>query len=203
MKRGFILAILSFLAITGTANAALIIRGTDTLGNQLIYDSVQNITWYDHTFQNVDFHTFPGTFSAQFGATTLSGWRLPKHIGTPVTCWTTFNTCSATDELGFLWKDELGNPFGYLPSYNKGPFADLFLEVRWYWLEGGWYISNYAKDWGHVPSAWTLLVRDGDVAPQGGGGITSVAEPLGSGLLMFGLMLVGSISRIRRSHHSG
>jgi len=30
------------------AEATLFLRGTDTLGNQLIYDSDRNITWYDY-----------------------------------------------------------------------------------------------------------------------------------------------------------
>ena len=31
------------------AHAALLNRGTDSLGNRLIYDSDLNITWYDYT----------------------------------------------------------------------------------------------------------------------------------------------------------
>ena len=186
-----IFSIVIFWVITGTASATLIIRGSDILGNQLIYDDVQDITWYDHSFTGVNWSTFPGAFATQFGGLTLDGWRLPKHLVTPVTCWAhSLTDCSVTtDELGYLWKDELGNPFGDLPSYGltyqKGPFTDLSLETQWYWLEGAWYINFNAKDHGHLSGAAVLLVRDGDVAAAG------VPEPWTPGLLMSGMMLMG------------
>lgn len=150
---------------------------------------MQNLTWYDHSFGGVNLYTFPAAFSTQFGGLTLNDWRLPKHLGTPVTCWAhSLTDCSATDELGYLWKEELGNPFGYLPSYglsyNKGPFTDLFLEKQWYWLQDAWYINHHAKDWGHVTSGFVLLVRDGDVA-------AGVPEPWTAGLLLSGALLMG------------
>ena len=186
MKQKIMMAILVLLATTGSAHADLIVRGTDSLGNQLIYDTVQNITWYDHTFKGVDFHSFPATFASQFGDTTLTGWRLPKHLGTPVTFWDDPGPeTPMTDELGVLWRDELGNHFDSSPTgNNKGPFTDLFPEIRWYWLPGGWYINNNAKDWGHVSGAWTLLVRDGDVPAP-------VPEPATAALLVSGLTLFG------------
>lgn len=51
MKRILILAgmMAMVLGFSVQAHAALYNRGTDSLGNQLIYDSDLNITWYDYT----------------------------------------------------------------------------------------------------------------------------------------------------------
>ncbi len=196
MKQKIILSIIVFLAFSTNTKASLFVRGTDTLGNQLIYDDVQKVTWYDYSFTGVNLYTFPSNFTTQFGSITLNDWRLPKHLNTPITCWAYgLNDCSATDELGYLWKDELGNPFGDLPSYgltyNKGTFINLFLEKGWYWLEGAWYINSYAKDHGHVSSASVFLVRDGDVVAQGSTRTLSVPEPLTAELLVLGMALMG------------
>lgn len=183
--------ILVYFAIINTAGATLFVRGTDSAGNQLIYDSSQNVTWYDKSFTNVNLYTFPSSFSLQFGGTVYDDWRLPAHLGSPVTCWAySLTDCTATDELGFLWKEELDNPFGGLQSYNKGPFTDLFLEQQWYWLEDAWYIRSYAKDRGHVTGAAIFLVRDGDVAAQSSTNALSVPEPLLMVLLLSGLLVL-------------
>ena len=49
MKKVTILAISIFLLMAPSANAELFNRGTDSLGNRLIYDDSTNITWYDYT----------------------------------------------------------------------------------------------------------------------------------------------------------
>ena len=49
MRKIFILLIMVgiIFGLSVQADATLFLRGTDTLGNQLIYDSDLNITWYD------------------------------------------------------------------------------------------------------------------------------------------------------------
>ena len=51
MKRIFILTVIMAMVLVFSmqAHAALSNRGTDSLGNRLIYDSDLNITWYDYT----------------------------------------------------------------------------------------------------------------------------------------------------------
>ena len=185
--------------ISAVAHAALYVRGQDAQGNQLIYDDVQNLTWYDYSFQNVNLYTFPASFSTTFDGRTLDGWRLPMHIGTPVTCWAhSLTDCSATDELGYLWKDILDNPFGDLPSYgrayNKAPFNNLSLETQWYWLEDAWYINSSAKDRGHVTGAAVFLVRDGDV-------LATSTVPLPATFWLFASGVTALAGIRRRQHH--
>lgn len=48
-----VVCLLVVLFLINTANAELFVRGTDSLGYQLIYDSDLNITWYDYGYYNV------------------------------------------------------------------------------------------------------------------------------------------------------
>ena len=50
MKKSILLCSICIIFLcSGLANAALIVRGTDSLGNQLIYDDDLDITWYDYS----------------------------------------------------------------------------------------------------------------------------------------------------------
>ena len=52
MKKGVSIIVVLFAVFfisTLSANATLELRGTDSQGNRLIYDSDLNITWYDYT----------------------------------------------------------------------------------------------------------------------------------------------------------
>ena len=43
-----LILVIAFLVFSSSvANATLINRGTDSLGNRLIYDDILDITWYD------------------------------------------------------------------------------------------------------------------------------------------------------------
>jgi len=55
MKKLFIVTaiVVTVLGFSLESRANLVNRGTDSLGNRLIYDSDRKITWYDFTYSHV------------------------------------------------------------------------------------------------------------------------------------------------------
>jgi PEP-CTERM putative exosortase interaction domain len=138
MKK-FILVV-AFLLFSSTAHAFLINRGTDTLGNRLIYDNDLNITWYDfsNTASNWDTQVaWADALSVDFGGTIYDDWRLPNVTGS---------------EMGHLYYTEFGNaPFAF-PNVNTGEFNNLLLTHYWYGTESG---TN-------TDDAWTFYFAHGN-----------------------------------------
>jgi hypothetical protein len=97
------------------------VRGTDTLGNQLIYDTDFDITWYDYTNSNDTWDNqvaWADALTVDFDGTIYDDWRLPISD----------ETCHDYDctgsEMGHPYYTELGNVAGG-PLTNTGPFANL------------------------------------------------------------------------------
>jgi hypothetical protein len=120
-------------------------RGTDILGNHLIYDEDLDITWYDYAYQE-NWHP-ANSWADNLIVTMADGrsstdWRLPATPG--ITYYFT-----SEGEMGHLYYEELGNmplheywyPDGGLK--NTGPFTSL--HAYYYWT--GW---EYG---GHDPNA--------------------------------------------------
>ena len=81
MKRLYLLllALAMVIGLSAQSNATLILRGTDTLGNRLIYDTDLNITWYDYTnavdiWQNQV--NWASALTVDFNGTVFNDWRL-------------------------------------------------------------------------------------------------------------------------------
>jgi hypothetical protein len=85
MKRIFILSVIMAIVLVFSlqVHAALENRGTDSLGNRLIYDSDLNITWYDYT-KNLDTWqnqvNWADALSVTFGSNVYTDWRLPTTV---------------------------------------------------------------------------------------------------------------------------
>ncbi len=130
-----LLLMLVTLCLNPRAEAFLINRGTDTLGNRLIYDVDRDITWYDFSNPQDIWDNqvaWADMLVVDFGGTIFDDWRLPTSFnedGSPPTFG--FN---ADSELGHLYYVELGN-LGYLDTSgnsqagfglnNTGPFQSL------------------------------------------------------------------------------
>lgn len=200
MKR-LILAIHIIIVIvfglSSTAQSTLINRGTDILGNQLIYDTDFDITWYDFSIHD----TWQGSIdwadalAVDFGGNIYDDWRLP--IADP-TCGTEIN-CTGS-EMGHLYYTELGNladgahGIPLITDFTDGltGTSESFLNLldSYYW-SGTVYDTEPHKSWfflfnygyhfqGSKESAiYALAVREGDVA--------SVPEPSTFLLLFSGL----------------
>ena len=122
-----ILAMAMFLGMGTLAQAALIDRGADTLGNHLIYDTDLNITWYDAPAVQRNWgNSMNWAASLTVGDTTAGTWRLPTTLyqdGTvPSMGYIGFNFTSS--EMGHLYYVELENAADG-PLTNTGPFTNL------------------------------------------------------------------------------
>ncbi len=172
------------LFLSPNAEAALFNRGTDTLGNRLIYDDDLDITWYDYsatpdTWANQVFWAIG--LSVTHNSTIYTDWRLPTTPGT-------IGWYTSEGEMGHLYYGELGKARGE-PLGATDPFENLQASVYWYgksdYSEGynnAWY---YNFDYGFQSSGdknyydfYGLAVRSGDVA---------VPEPTTIALLGIGL----------------
>ena len=127
---GVLIALMMLLGFTAAAHATLWLRGTDTLGNQLIYDDDLDITWYDHTnavdtWQNqVD---WASTLTVTFDGTNYTGWRLPEMVDGALVYGHegpqpdgsynyTYGFNLYNSEVGHLFYTELGNQGTYHTS---------------------------------------------------------------------------------------
>jgi hypothetical protein len=142
MKRTFalIFATVMILGLSVSAEATLFVRGTDSLGNQLIYDSDLNITWYDYS------HVGPASWEDQvnwannltvvLNGNNVTGWRLPSTVDAPQsgvnwydgTGTYGYNITRPDDEMSYLY---------YVELQNKG-----FWDTSGYWPQSGWGLNN-------------------------------------------------------------
>ena len=166
MKVTSILSIVTaiVLGVSMPTHAALQNRGTDTLGNRLIYDSDLNITWYDYTnstSSSWDYHmNWASALTVNIGGTVYDDWRLPTItiMETPAVHsyggLTTFGYNITSSEMGHLFHTELGNLGRYDTSGNdRGAGNRLVNTDPFMHLQPHYYYSNT----GNPNDFWTAV----------------------------------------------
>ncbi len=199
MIKKLIVGLLMVLMVMGysiQAQADLINRGTDTLGNRLIYDDDRGITWYDFSRQKdtwINQAAWAQLLTVTHNSTIYQDWRLPTTPGT------TFGGTNE-GEMGHLYYDELGKVQGG-PLGDTAPFQDL--QESFYWFGT---VFNASDAWEfdfELGGQWVgsmihhqnygMVVRSGDVA--------AVPEPtlgLLLGISLVGLVGVGAIRKFKQ-----
>ncbi len=134
MRKLFVITaiIVMVLGFSLKLHASLLNRGTDSLGNQLIYDSDFNITWYDYTYSYTNYSqtswdnalSWADSLTVTLNGIVYDDWRLPTIIinqdpptyGYDGTHTYGFNITNS--EMGHLFYSELENKAYYATDGN-------------------------------------------------------------------------------------
>ena len=119
--------VLGVAAYTNSANATLISSGTSADGTFLIYDNVNNITWYDSVF--IDTGT---ALNVTKTLASTAGWTLPS-IGQLTTLHTQLGLTTANASNPAQWA-----PFGTEPN----PDSDFLGSLPDYGTWGDTFVSS-------------------------------------------------------------
>ena len=181
--------VLLMYAMTVMSEASLVIRGTDELGNKLIYDEALDITWYDYSNAQDDWASqvaWGGNLSVTYNSIIYDDWRLPTVGTTPVVG---NNQSGPDNEMEHLYYDEgsggIPTEFSNIISfyYWSGTECNPLPQNAWRFDFSSGGQSTTSKSWGN----YALAVRSGDVAGTGVPELPSGAMQL---MVMMGILAV-------------
>ena len=204
MKRILVITfvLIMVLGVNYQAESALQDLGIDSLGNQLIYDTDLDITWYDYTNTSNPWQAqvdWASGLSVNFGGSALTGWRLPTTAQPDPSCTSQYDPggglpiestghyCSGS-EMGHLYYTEFGND---LILSNTGIFQNLVSGPFWTGTEidsvpiNAWRFSTFDGNLdGDVKTGYSraIAVRQG---------LAVVPEPISSILFVTGGTILG------------
>ena len=197
------------------AHAALENLGADSLGNNLIYDSDLDITWYDFS-NSADLWqeqmNWADTLDVDFGGTHFTNWRLPTTVDgsysfkSDGTSSTGFNITNS--EMGHLYYTELGNLGGEDTSgngqsvsglVNTGDFQNLQISAYWAGTKSAintnnsWYFHTINGSQGPgnmlLGNYAAIAVSDGRISLETSAAVAP--EPLSTTLFAIGAFAMG------------
>ena len=148
MKRLSVFGCLSILVLLVVipAHASLTVVGVDSSGNQLIYDTGLNITWYDYTYRGPtdigatwsQANTWAQNLNVTVNGTNITGWRLPRTLpvngstynypystngsadyGYNISAPGSVHPGSTASEMAYLYYVDLGNKAPYDVNGNR------------------------------------------------------------------------------------
>lgn len=135
----FLLAITVLPGLGTMAKGELINRGKDNSGNNLVYDTDLDITWYDYSYfapEYQDAVTWVNHLSVKMGTTEFTDWRLPSVVkGEDYSFDSPYRT-----EMGHLYLVELINNEVLYPWNFPNVWRDFDRLI------GGYYWMRKVKD---------------------------------------------------------